>query len=125
MPGDWCRVENGVGPGTPDVNYCLGPGREGWLELKVSKKGLDPGRPGDTTIQCTLRPAQLAWLSRRRAAGGRVGVLWGLRDGTVVYIDRFEPLCPTVFYRICSIAVGWCPESEDRRAFLESVLGRK
>jgi hypothetical protein len=29
----WDRIENGVGVGMPDINYCLS-GIEGWIEMK-------------------------------------------------------------------------------------------
>jgi hypothetical protein len=29
------RVENGIGAGMPDVNYCLLGGFEGWIEIKA------------------------------------------------------------------------------------------
>lgn len=34
--GDYCRVENSVGNGIPDVNYAI-QNIEGWIETKVSK----------------------------------------------------------------------------------------
>lgn len=37
LPGRWERVENAVGVGIPDVNFCVN-GAEGWVELKVGQK---------------------------------------------------------------------------------------
>ena len=55
------RVETGgVGLGVPDFNYCCG-GVEGWVELKATE-----------TRSVGLRPEQVAWISRRVRAGGRV-----------------------------------------------------
>lgn len=68
LPGNWHAqtIETTTGRGVPDVNLSAKlPNRnlEMWLELK--------GRH-----RCPLlRPEQFAWLMRRQAAGGVVGVL--------------------------------------------------
>jgi hypothetical protein len=56
------RVENGLGCGTPDVNYC-----EGWLELKRIEAW--PARGGVVNLD-RLEPGQVAWLLRRWLANG-------------------------------------------------------
>ena len=75
-------VENPVGPGTPDINYC-----EGWLELKA----LDawPVRP-DTVVRVPhFTQQQRILLTKRAAAGGNVWLLltvgrtWMLFEGVV------------------------------------------
>ena len=64
------RIELGaVGPGVPDVNYCIG-GMEGWLELKATENWSVPFRPG-----------QPGWIARRVRAGGRVFILTRRRHG--------------------------------------------
>ena len=71
--GDFQRVENMVGSGIPDVNYCLPPGVEGWVELKQTQ-----GWPRDPMRPLALdhyTPQQRLWHKRRRSAGGRVFVL--------------------------------------------------
>lgn len=60
-------VENGVGVGTPDVNYV-----EGWLELK----SVDLPKNPDSPIRVPHFSAeQRLWLRRRTEAGGRAHVL--------------------------------------------------
>lgn len=68
----WQRVENSVGPGTPDVNYCY-DGKEGWIELKCL--GV-----------MHIRKAQHIWLARRAKALGRCVLLIGTRSGDLIYI---------------------------------------
>ncbi len=75
--GDFERIENMVGVGRPDVNYCL-RGTEGNIELKhvaVWPKGLNTviSIPHYTGVQRT-------WAKRRLAAGGRVYVLLQVAD---------------------------------------------
>lgn len=65
---DAVSIENGVGIGTPDVNYV-----GGWLELKH----LDawPER-ASTVVECDLfTPQQRVFILRRVRAGGRADVL--------------------------------------------------
>lgn len=75
------RVENGLGNGTPDVNYC-----EGWVELKRIEAW--PARGGIVHIRkLEERKGQVAWLLRRWLANGaaflmlRVGKELLLFDG--------------------------------------------
>jgi hypothetical protein len=79
-PLDAIAVENGVLPGTPDVEFI-----GGWVELK----SLDawPARH-ETPVRCDhFNPEQRAWLRRRIRRGGkawlllRVGKEWLLFDG--------------------------------------------
>lgn len=68
LPAHWHgqTIETTTGRGVPDVNICgsaSGKTVEWWLELKASHP-----RP-------LLRPEQFAWMTRRSAVGGRVGVL--------------------------------------------------
>lgn len=64
---DPVRVENRVGPGTPDVNYV-----EGWLELKELDGWPPQGRP---VLVPHFRPEQRIWLDRRASRLGRVHLL--------------------------------------------------
>lgn len=61
--GHWVRVESGsMGPGTPDVNVCMG-GVESWLELKKTD-----------AWKVRIRGAQVGWCETRSRHGGRVFV---------------------------------------------------
>jgi hypothetical protein len=66
--GDLQRVENGLGAGTPDVNFCI-QGGEGWIELK---HGEMPARPETPVFksQRGLDPQQIAWILNRCRHGG-------------------------------------------------------
>lgn len=68
------RVENMVGVGMPDVNYCYN-GVEGWIELKHVDR--PPSRDSTPVFPDGkgLRPDQVVWLHKRRRAGGRAFVL--------------------------------------------------
>ena len=55
----WTTVENGVGRGCPDVEYCH-RGAQGWIECKAA-----------SAWAVKMRPEQVAWLSRRAREGGR------------------------------------------------------
>jgi hypothetical protein len=82
---DWVRVENAVGPGTPDVNYSY-LGFEGWMELKHR-----PTRPRTDFItafpeEIGLRPEQKIWINRRTTNGGVVWIVAGVVK-EVYFID--------------------------------------
>ncbi len=64
------RVENRVGPGTPDVVYCI-RGRVGWLELKHVARW--PAR--DHLTLRHLTQLQILWLQQWRAEWGRAWIL--------------------------------------------------
>lgn len=66
------RIENPCDPGTPDVNVCVDR-LEAWLELKYTDHLRPLGRRG-------LRPSQRIWIARRLSAGGRVGIIVGVRE---------------------------------------------
>lgn len=84
---DFQRVENAVGPGTPDVSYSMkvatedrGMGRftyahtEGWIELKEMKQ-FPPERTSTIFRVPHYTPQQRIWLMRRDRAGGNVWIL--------------------------------------------------
>ena len=56
----WQSIENLVGLGVPDSNYCC-DGVEGWVEYKQTEGWA-----------CTLRKEQVGWISERIRRGGRV-----------------------------------------------------
>lgn len=71
------RVENGVGPGTPDLTWCRA-GRSGWIELKWITASQASAWDVATLLQrCGLGREQRLWLDAWLAAGGRCGVLVG------------------------------------------------
>lgn len=68
------RIENGLGTGTPDVNYLLKfgeSGAEGWIEIKAPKL---PARLETTRLlgnDHPLSPDQANWFLKQHRAGGR------------------------------------------------------
>ncbi len=80
--GHVVRVENGVGVGTPDVEYCLS-GATGWLELKIARVSKRP----ETAVSIPhFTREQRIWMRERCNAGGRAGVL--LQLGSVYVLFR-------------------------------------
>jgi hypothetical protein len=72
VKGKWLRVENPVGPGTPDVHYCV-EGMTGWLELKEI-----PAWPkrSDTPVRLPhYTKEQRLWIMDYASHGGRVHLL--------------------------------------------------
>lgn len=58
----WTSIESGMtGSGIPDSEYCSPAGESGWIEHKGVLNGWKP----------EIRPAQVAWLTRRARMGGR------------------------------------------------------
>jgi hypothetical protein len=71
--GDFIRIENAVGVGTPDVNYALNNGSgEGWIELKCIPKW--PARPDTPVVIKHYTQEQRIW-HMHRARYGNVYVL--------------------------------------------------
>lgn len=80
--GRWDRIENGVGVGMPDTNYCL-KGCEGWIELKEARLGLPGSRTKKTgvfTYNRGLSLEQVNWLLKQKSVGGRAFVLARVHD---------------------------------------------
>lgn len=73
--GHWVRLENSVGLGTPDVNYKIKGGPEGWAELKYHDDCLSSTQPFKKK---GLRTEQIFWIEDRVAAGGQVWIVAGL-----------------------------------------------
>lgn len=75
---DVVRVENSVGPGTPDLNFAA-YGNEGWIEMKYRRSY---PRSFDKTPVFTKRTGlskeQAAWIMRRVEAEGVVLILAGV-----------------------------------------------
>ena len=67
------RIENVVGVGTPDINYCI-EGVEGWIEMKSPK---EPKKSSSKLFgdNHKLNQAQKNWFLRQRNAGGKAFIL--------------------------------------------------
>lgn len=88
------RIENMIGVGNPDINYCI-DGFEGWIELK------SPTEPKRATTPLfgsnhKLSIDQRNWFLRQNNAGGRAFILiatdkrWMLIEGR--YADFINKL---------------------------------
>jgi hypothetical protein len=92
---DLSRVENMVEAGMPDVNFCVGPGIEGWIELKWCEHV--PKR-FDTPVFKTggLRDAQIVWIHKRVKRGGRVFIFCQVGEGLAllhgIYATKFNSM---------------------------------
>lgn len=79
------RMENGVGVGMPDVNYCI-EGVEGWIEIKSPTEPVRPSTPLFGSNH-KLSQNQKNWFLLQRRAGGIAWVLictnkrWMLIEG--------------------------------------------
>ncbi len=83
------RIENVVGVGTPDVNFCIN-GVDGWIEMKSPRH--EPLRETSkllTKHNHPLNQDQKNWFLRQCNAGGRAFILictnkrWMLVDGSL------------------------------------------
>ena len=81
--GHWVRVENRVELGTPDVNFCLSDGFEGWVELKVVSRWPVRGGPLRTPH---FTKDQRWWLRTRTKYGGHAGLLLRVDKGPKRYL---------------------------------------
>ena len=62
------RVENGLGEGWPDCNYCM-VGSEGWIEIKAPHEPVRPDTPlFASNHQVSIE--QINWLHNQHMAGG-------------------------------------------------------
>lgn len=80
------RIENIVGVGNPDVNYCI-EGIEGWIEIKAPKEPVRAYTPLFGSNH-RLSQDQKNWFLRQKNCGGKGYVLivtdknrWILIDG--------------------------------------------
>ena len=83
----WDRIENGVGVGMPDTNYCI-DGHEGWVELKSPQ---EPKREGTALFGSNhpLSQDQKNWFKRQVLAGGRCFVLIGTDRRWILIHGRY------------------------------------
>jgi hypothetical protein len=75
---DPVRIENAVGPGTPDIEYV-----GGWIESKMLKAW--PKRAATPVRVPHYVPEQRAWHVKRRTAGGRVHVVIQIASDVLVF----------------------------------------
>lgn len=101
--GHFERIENMVGRGRPDVNYCVA-GVEGNIELKQIARW--PSRPDSPVSVPHFTPQQRIWIRTRLSAGGRVYVL-------------LEVVRPVVWYGL--LPGEWARVNLDRTATEEAV----
>lgn len=78
-PGHYVRVENAVGNGDPDVDFCV-RGVEGKIELKWVPKF--PALPTTPVLgeHKGLRSSQKVWIETRLHHGGHVIIAVGVKD---------------------------------------------
>ncbi len=78
------RIENGLGAGMPDSNYCF-QGSEGWIEVKAPAV---PSREASRVIGAShpISLDQANWFLAQRNARGR-GFLYVATDAVLVLID--------------------------------------
>jgi hypothetical protein len=69
IEGHLVRIENAISAGCPDVNACF-KGSEVWCELKAGSRQSD----------IYLRVSQLSWMIRRVSNGGKVKVVYKVKD---------------------------------------------
>jgi hypothetical protein len=88
--GHFERIENMVGTGTPDVDFCVA-GTHGKIELKYVKSY---PKKHDTPIMSHggLRTEQVAWMLNRLRNGGRIFTLVGIGTptGTDLWLFRMD-----------------------------------
>ena len=86
-PGHYTRLENSIGTGTPDVNYKVVGGSEGWMELKHYPD--DCGPDAHPFKRKGLRPDQKNWIEERIDAGGTVWIVAGVSRSVYVVGGRY------------------------------------
>lgn len=120
---DWVRVENSVGPGTPDVNFVCRK-IEGWIELKYR---IDWPRPTTALFDKRgIRPEQRIWINRRVQSGGLVWIVAGV-DKDIFFIPGVHADGFNSFDRetMINVSCGWFSRGRfDPDSFL-SFLSRK
>lgn len=96
------RIENVVGVGTPDVNFCIN-GVDGWIEMKSPK---EPVRKTSKLLNHPLNQDQKNWFLRQCNAGGRAFILictnkrWMLIDGSLA--DVINDMTVNELWKIAS-----------------------
>jgi hypothetical protein len=84
--GQWCRIENVVGIGIPDVNFFF-RGKDIWIEIKIVK--------GKRAI---FETSQITWFTKRVREGGDALVF--ARKDQEMWIIRASELLPHVQYSV-------------------------
>lgn len=89
------RVENAIGSGMPDVNYCI-EGIEGWLEIKSP---VEPKRPTTPLFGSNhnVSQEQINWFCRQRQSGGNSFLLIQTNKRYMLigqyFVDEINSLC--------------------------------
>lgn len=107
LPGHVVRLENSIGAGMPDINWCYG-GREVWIETKILRAG-----------HAKLEREQYAWGMRRQVDGGRVMVVALDLDSDCVLTYAF-PFSVIVMGKY--LAIMSLPDTTFRRRDFHSSL---
>lgn len=77
LPGHVIRIENTIGAGIPDINWCNPDGVEVWIETKIWRNGVK------------LEKEQYAWGMRRERNNGKVRVVCLKENTILVYFFPF------------------------------------
>ena len=107
------RIETLIGLGIPDVNVCVPPGREFWIEIKSPT---EPKRPGSAMIGGRCHPLsvdQKNFFLAQRRAGGRA-YLWVGSDKRRLLLpgelaDQFNEMTVA---QMVDAALWHCPHTE-------------
>lgn len=116
------RVENGIGVGAPDINFCI-EGKEGWLELKSP---MEPKKASTPLFGSNHRVSQdqKNWFLRQHQAGGFCAFLvvtdkrWMLIPGR--HADRMNEM--TVL-ELLDVAVWTAPNPMKEKRQWEVLRG--
>lgn len=110
------RVENPIGPGTPDINW-LAPPMEGWVEMKFVKRY--PPRGGVVQMK-DFTPQQRVWLAKRCRVGGRAHLIvhcdeeWLLFHGMIAAMQVGKIIRPALYDAAQRVWRGAPPRDELR-----------
>lgn len=84
--GQWCRIENAVGVGIPDVNFFY-KGKDHWIEIKIAK-----GR------RVVFEASQITWFTKRNTEGGEALVF--IRKDNTMWIMKVSDVVKRVLYSV-------------------------
>lgn len=112
------RVETPVGVGVPDLNYCI-LGAEGWLELKAWHRKTNRGPFRIPTI----RSAQVAWLRKRREAGGRAYIMCNLNSDIILFdgVDAPDLNFGVKWSQAREMSLAWLEKPYDFEKLVEAL----
>lgn len=103
----WDRMENGVGVGMPDINFCI-MGCEGWIEMKSPTEPQRRSTPLFGSNHC-LSQDQKNWMKRQTDAGGRAFILIGTgKRFMLIHGKHADGLNEMTVEELMDIADWWC-----------------